>query len=131
MPSRVHRLLVQLLVPRLHALGYTIVASDQYYHELGPFRLKVPPVIVEHQPDLVGIRTNSPRLCIGEAKTAPDLRTRHTREQLLDFVNQDDAMLVVAFPAGAILEFERLLLDLGLTSGERIQGMGVPEALLA
>ena len=131
MPSRVHRLLVQMLVPRLHALGYKVVASDQYYHELGPLRLKVPPVIVEHRPDLVGIRRDSPRLCIGEAKTAADLRTRHTREQVLDFVSQVEATLIVAFPAGASLEFERMLADLGLTSGDRLQGMAVPEALLA
>lgn len=130
MPSRVHRLLVQMMVPRLHALGYRVIASDQHYHQLGPPRLGLPPTIVRHQPDLVGVRPNAPRLCIGEAKTAADLRTRHTRDQISDFSHQSDAMLVVAFPAGASAIFEHVLLELGLMTTDRLEGLPVPEALL-
>jgi hypothetical protein len=130
MPSSTHQLLVQMLVPRMHALRYQIVASDLYYYQLGRLRLDSPPVLARHRPDLLGVRGRSPRFCIAEAKTAGDLRTRHSKEQLSDFASVPDAMLLVAVPSGALATLERVVGDLGIQTGPRFECLAVPEALL-
>jgi hypothetical protein len=129
-PSPEHLFLVQMLIPRIRSIGYHIVASDTYYFQLGQLRLRKPPAIARHQPDLVGIRRSSPRLAIGEAKIATDLRTRHTREQLFDYAKIPDAILIVAIPEAARLEYEILANEIGLSNLPNVSCLLVPRELM-
>jgi len=44
----------------------------------------LPPAILRHRPDLVGVK-HSGQICIGDAKTASDVGSIRTKEQLIDY----------------------------------------------
>jgi hypothetical protein len=122
---------VQFLVPRVRFLGYEIVASDQQYALLGGRRVPVPPAISRHMPDLLGSRDDSPIFCIGEAKTAGDLRSRHTREQLIDFSAAPDCHVIIAVPASGLAALQKVLGEEGIAFNARFECMVVPDQLTA
>jgi hypothetical protein len=130
-PGNAHKILVQFLVPRLRFLGYEIVASDQQYAILGGRRVPVPPVISRHMPDLLGARDDSPIFCIGEAKTAGDLRSRHTREQLIDFSAAPDCRVIIAVPASGLGTLQKVLGEEGISFNARFECMVVPDQMTA
>ena len=130
MPSAEHNFLVQMLIPKVRSRGYHIVATDTHYFQLGPLRLRRPPALVRHQPDLVGIRHSPPRLVIGEAKIGSDLRTRHTREQLSDYARLHDAILIVAIPEAARSAYEKLANEIGISHLRHVSCLLVPEELM-
>jgi len=131
LPSAEHRLLVQMIIRAMHSAGYRVVASDTHYFQLGNVRLKKPPALDRHQPDLVGIRSRAPRLSIGEAKTTNDLRTRHTREQLWDYAQVRDAVVIIAIPEGAATTYLKVATEIGLSNLPQIRVLKVPEALIS
>lgn len=125
-----HRKLVQLLITRMQALGYRVVASDQHYTVLGHDSVPIPPSVARHSPDVIGARSEDPILCVGEAKTPGDLRSRHTREQLRDFASLPDSLVIVAVPRSAIGSLRETLRELGIDEGPRFQCMAVPDELI-
>ncbi len=130
MPGSVHKFLVQLLIPRVVSLGYRVVASDQSYYTLGKTNIPSPPAVARHRPDILGLRNTPPIFCIGEAKTVGDLRTRHTRQQLVDFVSVIDSHVIIAIPAGGLSILRTVLEEEGLVFGPHLECLPVPEVLL-
>jgi hypothetical protein len=129
-PGNVHKFLVQLLIPRVVSLGYRIVASDQSYYTLGERKIPSPPAIARHRPDVLALKAETPIFCIGEAKTVGDLRSRHTRQQLVDFTSVVDSHVIVAIPASGFHILQGVLSEEGLALGPFLECLSVPEALL-
>ncbi len=125
-----HRKLVQLLITRMQALGYRVVASDQGYAVLGTDSVPIPPSVARHSPDVIGARSADPIICVGEAKTPGDLRSRHTREQLRDFASLPDSLVIVAVPFSALGRLRETLTELGIEESPRFQCMAVPDELI-
>lgn len=125
-----HRRLVQLLITRIQVLGYRVVASDQGYTILGRGPVPIPPLVARHSPDVIGTRSNDPIICIGEAKTPGDLKSRRTREQLKDFASLPDSLVIVAVPFSALGRLRDTLTELGIEESPRFQCMAVPDELI-
>ncbi len=125
-----HRKLVQLLITRMQALGYRVVASDQGYAVLGRDNVPTPPLVARHSPDVIGARSEDPIICVGEAKTPGDLRSRHTCEQLRDFASLPDSLVIVAVPFSALAKLRETLRELGIEESPRFQCMAVPDELI-
>lgn len=88
MPSKMHKMLVDLISRKMIEKGYIIVASEGNYFPLkNEFNIKLPPKIIRHRPDVIGIDPDEKRICIGEAKTHSDLFSARTIEQFVDFSN--------------------------------------------
>ena len=86
MATRIHRMLVDLIARKMMLKGYTIVAIEDNLLKLSKTeRMPIPVTIKRHRPDVIGINLNNRKLCIGEAKTASDLSSRRTIDQLTDF----------------------------------------------
>ncbi len=83
MASKVHQFIADLVARRMNIDGYEIV-SFEGYSQSEVIKLKLPPKIIRHRPDLIGIKSNS--IALGEAKTINDFHQR-TKEQLEDFTN--------------------------------------------
>jgi hypothetical protein len=130
MASDVHKRLVQLLIPRIVGLGYRIVACDQRYPVFMEERPVVPPTISRHSPDIIGARDLDPILCVGEAKTAGDVGSKRSREQLADFAGTPDCMVIVAVPSSALGLLQSVMSMEGITIGSRFECMAVPDELL-
>lgn len=81
MATRAHQFIADLVARRMNIDGYEVV-SFEGENSSEEIKLKLPPKILRHRPDLIGTKQDS--LAIGEAKTANDFRER-TKEQLEDF----------------------------------------------
>ena len=82
--SKAHDLIVALITKKLIDSGYEIVAIESSLDWLFGDGFRLPPAVVLHRPDVLGIRDRQPFLAIGDAKTVHDLGTRRTAEQLRD-----------------------------------------------
>src|SRR5882757_9906522 len=82
MPSLAHQFIADNIARRMNIDGYAVVSYDGI-KEYQDVKLRMPPKIKRHRPDLIGI-SNDGEISIGEAKTAEDF-TAHTSEQILDF----------------------------------------------
>lgn len=88
--------------------------------------------ILRHRPDLIGINQTK-KIFIGEAKTASDLDSERTSEQILDFtslkLNSQDAYLFLGIPASsepkAVFLFSKLRVP-----KERYTIITVPDSFL-
>jgi hypothetical protein len=129
-PGSVHRVLVQLAIRKIAGMGYRIVASDMNYHELVGTPYRLPPKIAAHQPDLLGVRLDPPIFCIGEAKSAGDVRTKHSMEQYRAFSSFSDCRVLVAIPESARGELDRALSDLHIPYSPVFECLIVPDGLL-
>ena len=136
MPSRMHRMLVDLIGRKMREMGYMPVAFDGKYYVAQGEEVHIPPIIGRHRPDVVGINLVSKALCIGEAKTADDLLSERSREQFLDFSNivgatsRQKIELVIGIPRsqeGALL---RALAELGLDQCPNVSYIVLPEELV-
>lgn len=125
-----HKFLVKSLIARARSLGYDVLATDTFYPTAGESPLRLPQKILRHHPDLLAARKEHPVLCIGEAKTAGDLHSRRTREQLQDYASIPDTLVMIAVPEGAVTEVRQLVSELDIRSGSIVQLIAVPEVLL-
>lgn len=71
---------------------------------VGEIQSELPPPVAGYRPDLAWLATNGRFRFIGEAKTADDLLSSHTRKQLEAFIKhlaqQGEGDLIVAVPWG-------------------------------
>lgn len=90
--------LVQWVTENVKNPGNAIVLSDAS----GAWRGDKPPSIGPHTPDVFHKSIDGSEIVIGEAKTANDIETRHSREQfrsyLLHLKRCPEGTLVVAVP---------------------------------
>ena len=85
MPSRMHQMLVGLIARKMREKGYEIVAFDGKDYLFDGQTLPVPPSVGRHRPDILGVRLRTREICVGEAKTGEDLKSRRTANQLSDY----------------------------------------------
>ena len=85
--SQTHDLIVALITRRFVDLGYKIAAIESSFDWLFGAGFQLPPAIVRHRPDVLGVRPKPPLIAIGDAKTPSDLSTRRTAEQLHDYAS--------------------------------------------
>ena len=130
-----HELIVAMVGRYMKDRGYELVALDCSLSWLFGDSFRLPPSIVSHRPDALGVRKEVPLVCIGEAKTRNDIRSARTRHQLKDFAEAQigegglTCEVVVGIPADCKKALGRLLSSLGIPPG-RITVIAVPRPLL-
>ena len=114
--------------------GYELVALDCSLSWLFGDSFRLPPSIILHRPDVLGVRKEAPFICIGEGKTQNDLHSTRTRRQLKDFVEATvsgtgmGCEVIVGIPANCMTVLEQVLGSLGVRPG-RIKVIPVPNPL--
>ncbi len=100
MASKGHDLIVSMLQIKLKLLGFTIIALENPKDKELIKTRNLPPKILRHRPDLIAIRGNT--ICIGEAKYFGDFKTKHSQEQINDFIElankRDDVIIIFGIP---------------------------------
>lgn len=133
--SKAHDLIVALLTRKLIGSGYQIAAIESSLDWLFGDGFRLPPAIVLHRPDVLGVRDHEPFLAIGDAKTVHDLATQRTSEQLRDFAGvtvgreKTPCLVMIGVPQSGAEKLRRLIARLGI-SANRISILTVPDALL-
>lgn len=135
MPSRIHQMLVGLIGRKMREKGYEIVAFDGNDYLFDGVKLETPPAVGKHRPDILGYRFETGDICIGEAKTAGDLSSRRTKQQLIDFSNAtvqstgNPVEVIIGIPKSAESRFLDLLHSLDLQCLKSITYVWMPEVL--
>lgn len=133
MASSKHQFILGLIIKNMRSYGCDIRFVDGQYK--GPLNdgIKLPPNILSHRPDVLGI-TEFGQVCIGEAKTESDLRSLRTKEQIVDFVsielNGMPCEVFLGIPYSGKERLNRLLKDLGLNKHPNIHVLYVPEEII-
>ncbi len=133
--TKEHELIVAMVARYMRKRGYDLVAFDCSLSWLFGDSFRLPPAIVLHRPDVLGVRKEAPLVCIGEAKTRGDIRSARTRHQLKDFAEAkagDAGMrceVIVGIPADCKQALKQVLSSLGVPP-ERITVIPVPRPLL-
>lgn len=132
MASHKHDFIVASISRKIRELGFDITYIDGLQVNITTSKLFLPPKIINHKPDIVG-ENRIGNYCIGEAKTRNDLKSKRTKQQLLDFsefVNlYTGNYLIVGIPLSAENELNQLLIKLNLRGGSTII-LRIPDALL-
>jgi hypothetical protein len=131
MASEAHQFIAEVIANKMYAEGYEVI-SFEGHNQTETVKLRLPPKILRHRPDLIGIKKQS--IAIGEAKTASDLGKR-TREQLQDFTNNDlwpadiEHKVFFGIPTSIKEEFMRMVKRLGIDENNLLI-IDVPDRLL-
>ena len=131
MASRAHQFLADSVARKMYQEGYEIVGFEGE-NSTEIVKLKLPPKILRHRPDLIGVKTQS--IAIGEAKTASDFTSR-TKEQLLDFTDNTEwqkgveKKVFFGIPMSIEEKFKELVKDLGISTKELFI-LSIPDRLL-
>ena len=111
---RLVRLLVETISRDFRAVGPFSVLDDLP----APLKSQRPPKIGRFVPDVFATTGPGGREILGEAKTEPDLESRHTRQQLTEFLRyakiHSGAVLLLAVPWTASATAHNLLRQLGV-----------------
>ncbi len=133
--SKEHDLIVAMVARYIQQRGYELVAFDCSLDWLFGDSFRLPPSIIVHRPDVLGVRDQTPFVCIGEAKTRSDIRSTRTRQQLKDFVQASAGKtaaaceVVVGIPRDCGTILNKLISSLGIAP-DRITVIAVPRPLL-
>lgn len=135
MASKAHQFLVTCIVRKMREKGYEVVAFDGDYTKVSDIPFKMPPKVMRHRPDILGMNVQDTRLCIGEAKTLNDLTSTRTKEQLEDYANvileesKPKCELIVAIPKSAEDTLISMLNSLGINASDNVSYLTVSEVL--
>lgn len=135
-PTKEHELIVAMVARYMRKRGYELVALDCSLSWLFGDSFRLPPSIVLHRPDVLGVRKEAPFVCIGEGKTQNDIRSARTRRQLKDFAEASvgetgmSCEVIVGIPADCEGALGQVLSSLGI-GPKRIKVISVPRPLLA
>lgn len=133
--SKEHDLIVVMVARYIKQRGYELVALDCSLDWLFGDSFRLPPAITIHRPDILGVRQETPFVCIGEAKTRSDMRSKRTRRQLKDFASASverggaSCEVVVGIPSDCQTILGKLIRSLGVAPN-RITVIAVPLPLL-
>lgn len=115
--------------------GYAVIAKDGDVPGIAA-PLPAPPVLKQVRPDACGLDSITGRFALGEAKTAADIATPHTRHQLQVFANtihnNDGARcrLYLAVPRSASTTLDRVLGTVGLLGAPQVVRLHIPDCLI-
>ena len=132
MASQKHDFIVASISRKIRELGFDITYIDGLQANIATSKVLLPPKIINHKPDIVG-ENKIGNYCIGEAKTRNDLKSKRTKQQLIDFsefVNlYTNNYLIVGIPLSAESELNQLFNKLRLR-GESTIILRIPDSLL-
>ena len=134
MASNKHQMIAGIVARKMKEAGYTIVAFDGKCYWIGERELQIPPALLKHRPDLIGINT-ADEICIGEAKTTSDITTKRTKRQLADFINLKsksgkEIFFFVGIPLSGKQIFLKVTQELNLENKKNLITITVPDILL-
>lgn len=113
--------------------GATIYGVDGNYPGLFGEKISLPPQILRHRPDAIGVRKDG-QICIGETKTEGDISNSRTYEQLQDFssveLNGKVCEVFVGIPQSGEDLFYRSLERWGLKGSQNIRVLIVPDEII-
>lgn len=114
--------------------GYEIIAYDGDYSRIENSNLSTPFKILRHRPDIIGLSPDRSKICIGEAKTHDDIRSKRTKEEFVDFARigeeiKMDAKLIIGVPKSSCSLLYKVMNELQLNWGKNIECILVPEDL--
>lgn len=135
MASKIHQKISGLIIRKMRQKSYEIVSFDGREKVANDIKLRIPPAIVRHRPDIIGVNLVNRKLCIGEAKTATDLATIRTQEQFLDFSKVitkegDSVELIIGIPKSGETDLIVLLKKLNLLNKPNVSYIWIPDDLL-
>lgn len=134
-----HQWLLVWASRRMQADGFTTSGFDGRARQGGLWNaLPAPFPIAGLRPDAWGLRERDALLAIAEAKTAADINSAHTRQQLSMFgrvrvgsgSERRPCPLYVAIPRSGVRLLDRVLAQLGLAGASHIVRIHVPDILL-
>ena len=131
MASKAHDIIAALIARSMRNCGYEPISADVREILFGDMPLPTSQVIGLHRPDLIGYRKSDQRICIGEAKTTSDIRSRRTKEEIRDFAACDGVELFIGIPADGVKLLNGILEELGLEEDDKIRRIVVPQELLS
>ena len=133
--SKAHDLIVALITRKIIDYGYEIAAIESSFEWLFGKGFRLPPAIIHHRPDVIGIRKQQPFIAIGDAKTIQDIGTQRTSEQLMDYANvtitQDKTpcLVIIGIPKSGVEKLRQLITQLRIPN-DRISILEIPDVLL-
>jgi hypothetical protein len=137
MASDCHQWLLLWAARRMSADGFVLGGFEAPARQAGFWNaLPAPFQFHGSRPDTWGIRPQSSEFAFGEAKTASDIDTPHTRAQLKIFgftrmkLTGARCRLYLSVPRSACRQLDRVLIDLGLIGARHIVRLHIPDALL-
>jgi hypothetical protein len=135
MASKIHQMLVGLISRKMRELGFSIVAFDGSDYLFNGQKLKMPPTIIRHRPDIVGYNFETKSVCLGEAKTSGDLFSKRTKEQLLDYASVAliscpiPINVIIGIPKNSEPDLIKLFKELKIMGKDNISYIWLPEEL--
>jgi|WetSurMetagenome_2_1015567.scaffolds.fasta_scaffold00003_7 hypothetical protein len=132
MASLKHDFIVASISRKIRNLGFEITYIDGKQVNISLEKLSIPPKIIMHKPDIIG-ENKKGNYCIGEAKTKNDLKSKRSKQQLIDFsefVNfYEGNHLIIGIPLSAENELHNLLKRLKIKLDSLII-LRIPDELL-
>lgn len=133
MSSRAHDFIVAALARKARQLGFAPIAVDGRKNDITATPVTLPPAVLRHRPDLLGVRADG-AFCIAEAKTASDIHSPRTHEQLHDFalaVAQGTGnALLLGVPLSVKAAWRREMVRASMPAGTKVETVYIPDALL-
>ena len=127
-----HQFMIGLIVRKMREDGVNIFGIDGNYPGLFGRKISMPPQILRHRPDIIGIKKE--QICLGEAKTDSDLGNPRMYEQLRDFtsvrLNGMNCAVYYGIPESCRAKFDSTLKRTGLAEITNIQILYIPNELL-
>ena len=130
--SKKHDMIVTLIAGHLQRKGFVIKFMEGNHSNVTMKKPEMPPKVKRHRPDVYALKGDA--IGIGETKTEGDLKSEHTKNQLLDFKEvvreNTNNVLVMGIPSNAKIELIKLMRQLRITLDEQIIVIEVPETFL-
>lgn len=132
MATRQHQRILAIVLKAMSQRGFSLVAVDGKTEGWDEVGLGRPGDFGRHRPDAVGVQTDG-TIGIAEAKTADDVASARTREQLEDYLGTsatDYAAVFFGYPRSADTVVARLLKSIGAIDCPQLELISVPDELL-
>ena len=128
-----HQFILGLVIRKMREEGATIYGIDGNYPGLFGEKTPLPPQILRHRPDAIGIKSTG-QLCIGEAKTESDIANTRIYEQLQDFttveMNGTKCEVFVGVPQSSETDFKKSIEKTGLKECSNLHVLYIPDEII-
>jgi hypothetical protein len=136
-PSSAHQWLLVWAARRMVGDGFVVSGFDgSAPRDRTWSALPAPFTLNGVRADAWGQRPSDGRIAFGEAKTSRDVKTAHTRQQLvmLGHTRMKGSVLpcpvYIAIPRSAAYDLDRVLIDVGLIRAKNIIRLHIPDVLI-
>jgi hypothetical protein len=133
MAGKQHQFIIGLINRKICKYGFSVVFIDGHVSGAFDKKYKLPPKILRHRPDVIGINDKG-YICIGEAKTKDDIFSRRTKEELLDFssfeFNGKVCLFIIGVPKSSQENIENVLKELDIHGNRNIEILAVPDEII-